>query len=364
MSTTTHPSTTATTVSSTPAAGDPPAAPALPEVAAQLLGLAAGYVGARTVQLGLRAGIVEALAAEDGGLSPDELARTAGIDPLYAGVWCRSAVAAGVAERHGERVTLGPHVATLLLDGQHPAHNGALFRVLEQPELFDTFGERLETGERTWWDRCGHDFVAGVAATGTPFYVRLVPDGLERIEGLTERLRSGARVLDTACGSGAGVVWLAEHYPEVEVVGVDGDVFSLERAAERVAGAGLGDRVELVHSPLEAMELDGRFDLVVNNISMHECRDIDEVTRRVRALLRPGGWFVISDFPFPDSDAGLRTVPGRIMSGIQFFEAQIDDQLVPVSAYLDLLARHGFTEVGTATLAPVHALTFGRTPGA
>jgi len=70
---------------------------------------------------------------------------------------------------------------------------------------------------------------------------------------------------------------------------------------------------------------------------MHECPDIDRVTQNVQAALEPGGWFVISDLPFPDTDQGLRNVPGRIMSGIQFFEAQIDDQLLPRTYYDDLL---------------------------
>ncbi len=95
---------------------------------------------------------------------------------------------------------------------------------------------------------------------------------------------------------------------------------------------------------------------------MHECRDIDQVAANVKTALEPGGWFVISDFPFPDSVEGLRSIPGRILSGIQFFEAQIDDQLLPRAAYDELLARHGFTDVDSVILTPLHALTFGRRP--
>jgi hypothetical protein len=87
------------------------------------------------------------------------------------------------------------------------------------------------------------------------------------------------------------------------------------------------------------------------------------VADNVMAALEPGGWFVISDFPFPDTDETLRSVPGRIMSGIQFFEAQIDDQLLPRAAYDDLLARHGFVDIGWFQLSPVHAVTYGRRPG-
>ena len=74
----------------------------------------------------------------------------------------------------------------------------------------------------------------------------------------------------------------------------------------------------------------------------------------------PGGWFVISDFPFPDTDEGLRTAPGRIMSAIQFFEAQIDDQLLPRAAYDELLARHGFNDLAGRAITPMHAITWGR----
>ena len=102
------------------------------------------------------------------------------------------------------------------------------------------------------------------------------------------------------------------------------------------------------------------FDLVISNISMHECRDLNLVTRNIRRALRPDGYFAISDFPFPDTDDGLRTVAGRIMSGIQFFEARIDDQLLPPSAYVDLLERHEFRNIGTIELAPIHAVVHGQ----
>ena len=93
---------------------------------------------------------------------------------------------------------------------------------------------------------------------------------------------------------------------------------------------------------------------------MHESRDIDRVAVNVAAALESGGWFVISDFPFPDSEDTLRSPAGRVMCGIQFFEAQIDDQLLPRAAHVDLLTRHGFTDIGTAALTPMHALTWGR----
>jgi SAM-dependent methyltransferase len=329
--------------------------------AGAMLGLVAGYAGVRTVEMGLAHGLVAELDARPGATA-DELADRLGLDDLYTAVWCRSAFAAGVLDRDGAGYRLAPHLGTLLLDTGHPAYVGGIFPLVQQREMFGRFGEVLASGDRLWWDETSHEWIARVSGTGRPFYTRLVPGGLAQVPGLAEQLEAGARVVDHACGAGAGLVQLARAYPRCELVGVDGDAHSIERTRALLEAEGLSDRVELVVSPLEDFTLDRPADVVVNNISMHECRDIDGVTERVREALVPGGWFVVSDFPFPDTDDGLRSVPGRVMSAIQFFEAQIDDQLLPRAAYDALLERHGFTDLGHAAITPMHALTWGRAP--
>ncbi len=336
--------------------------PTLQEQAPALLSHAAGYASHRTISIGLRHGLLEALADAAEGLTPEELADDIDLDPFYVAVWCRSALGAGVCTRTDDRYRLAPHIDTLLLDPGSPAYIGGIFPVFEQHEMFDRFASVLDSGERLWWDQCSADWIAGVAGTGAPFYTRLVPGGLRQVPGLLDRLEAGSRIVDTACGAGSGLVRLAEHFPDCEIVGVDGDGHSIDLAEKRVNEAGISDRVTFQASPLEEMAIEPPATLVINNISMHECRDIDRVTENVLAALEPDGWFVISDFPFPEDDEGLRSVPGRIMSGIQFFEAQIDDQLLPRSAYDDLLTRHGFTDLGAHQLTPVHALTWGRRP--
>jgi SAM-dependent methyltransferase len=118
--------------------------------------------------------------------------------------------------------------------------------------------------------------------------------------------------------------------------------------------------VSLVHSPLEDISDREQYDLVLINISMHGCRDKDRVAQNVYQALRPGGRFVISDFPFPASTGETRTVPARLMCGIQFFEALMDAQLLPTQAFVALLDHHGFRDVGYLDLTSVHALTYGR----
>lgn len=335
--------------------------PTLPEQAPVLLSQIAGYVGHRTIAIGLRRGLIRGL-AERPGIGADVLADALDLDQFYVSVWCRSALAAGVLDRSGDGYELAAHMETLLLDTASPAYVGGVFLVCEAPEMFGLFEANLATGQRMWWDDTSPEWIAGVAGTGTPFYTRLVPGGLAQVPGLAERLTAGALVVDTACGSGIGVARLAATYPACTVVGVDGDQHSIDAARARIAEAGVADRVRLVCSALEDLTLDEPATVVINNISMHECRDIDRVTENVKAALAPGGWFVISDFPFPATDDGLRSVPGRVMCGIQFFEAQIDDQLLPRASYDELLSRHGFADLGSAQLTPMHAITYGRRP--
>ncbi len=334
--------------------------PTIQEQAPRLLSHAAGYASHRTIGMGLRTGLIDALAQTRHGRTPDELAESLDLDPYYLDVWCRSALGAGVCQRDGDRYRLAPHMDTLLLDRTSPAYIGGVFLVFEQHELFDRFEQVFGSGERLWWDETSPEWIAGVAGTGAPFYTRLIPGGLAEVPGLEDRLAVGGRIVDTACGAGNGLIRLADHYPDCELVGVDGDAYSIDLAEKRLSEAGVSDRVTLQVSALEDLRLDEPATLIINNISMHECRDTERATGRVHDALAPGGWFIISDFPYPDTDDGLASVPGRIMTGIQFFEAQIDDQLLPRSAYDELLTRHGFTDLGSVELTPVHALTWGR----
>jgi SAM-dependent methyltransferase len=346
--------------------------------AGKVLGHVAGYIATRTLHIGITRGFFAAIAEHSDGIDVDSLASQLGYDAFYTEVWLRSAVASEYLEVAGDPVEryspearrfercpdrkfhLAEHMQTLLLDQDFPAYVGALPTILAQREVFDLFAENLESGERLWWNECSPEAIGAVSNTGWSFYVRLIPGGLDQVPGVSEILTGAPRIAELCCGVGKGTERLATMYPNCSIVSVDGDAYSLEQAKARLDGAGLSSRVELVHSYLEEMQLEPGFDLVFINISMHECRDIDKVAENVKACLRPGGIFVVSDFPFPNSVEAQRTIPGRIMSGIQFFEALIEDQLMPTPVFTDLLAKHGFSDVGSFDVSPVHAISYGR----
>ena len=330
------------------------------EQAGVLLGNAAGYIATRTIRIGLDRGLFE-LIGETGPISSADLAEAGGLDKMYSEVWCRSAFAAGVLEGHQkDAYTLAPHIEVLLLDQSSPAYVGGLFKVLTEPEVFDIFTENFESGERIWWDQTSPAWIAAVGETGGAFNTRFIPGGISQVPGAADRLATGTKALELACGTGVGLVRLGTEYPNLDLVGLDGDAHSLRSAGSRIDDAGMVGRVHLIHSGMEDLDAEEEFDAITINVSMHECRDIEKVTEAVHRALKPGGYFLNSDFPFPETGDGVKTVPGRIMSGIQFFEALIDDQLLSVNYYLELYDRHGFAEKGVVEVTPLHAITWAR----
>jgi cyclopropane-fatty-acyl-phospholipid synthase len=102
-------------------------------------------------------------------------------------------------------------------------------------------------------------------------------------------LQPGMRVLDVGCGWGSFAIHAARHHG-VEVTGITLSPSQAERARERVAEAGLGDKVEIRVQDYRQLP-SASFDAIASiGMAEHvgESR-IDLYARSLFALLRPGG---------------------------------------------------------------------------
>jgi trans-aconitate 2-methyltransferase len=103
-------------------------------------------------------------------------------------------------------------------------------------------------------------------------------------------LQGEETVLDAGCGSGRVTRLLAERLPHGRVIGVDGSESMVAEARRSLAD--LGDRVEVVHADLLALELSEPVDAVFSNATFHWVPDHELLFRRLRAALKPGGALV------------------------------------------------------------------------
>ena len=113
----------------------------------------------------------------------------------------------------------------------------------------------------------------------------------KKIDHILRKLRiaSGHTLLDIGCGWGALVMRAAQQY-DVQCVGVTLSRNQFELARERVAKAGLGERIDIRLQ--DYRDVTGSFDRVTS-VGMFEHVGLNNLVpyfRRMHDLLKPGGW--------------------------------------------------------------------------
>ncbi|MCK2041704.1 methyltransferase domain-containing protein [Chromohalobacter sp. TMW 2.2308] len=140
---------------------------------------------------------------------------------------------------------------------------------------------------RDWRTRVAHAF-----SRAAPHYARRATAQHAMGKRLLERLPDHARdVLDLGCGPGDLTAALATHYDAAcTVSGLDLAPGMLAEARRRHPGAIrwlCGDAADL---PLPSASLD----LVVSNLAIQWCPDLDAVLAEIRRVSRPGGRVLIN----------------------------------------------------------------------
>jgi len=332
----------------------------LSEQVPKILGPLSGTATVWALELGLRLGVFEHLAGNPQGATAEEVAASLGLDLQYAHVVLRAAYAAEVLDRRGDGYLLADHMAVLLLDSDAPGYlGGAIKTFVALRESYLDLRHHARSGKREWWSDFDAEWIDAVGENGQTYYRRLLNVVVPELPAVGGALERGARYLDLACGVCRGPAKVVDAFPNTNVTAVDGDAYTLELAEREMKERGIRDRFRFVESMLEDLDIEGGHDLAVINISLHEARDIDRAVERAYAALEPGGTFLVSEFPFPEREEDCRTVPGRLMCGVQFFEAHIGCQLLPTARFVEHLERAGFRDVGIVEVTPMQVVVHG-----
>ena len=108
------------------------------------------------------------------------------------------------------------------------------------------------------------------------------------------------RVLDVASGTAAVAIELARAERGRTVTGVDQSPEMLTAGRERVANAGLSDRIELQESRAEELPFaDGEFDALTFTYLLRYVDDVPSTLGELARVVRPGGTVAMLEFGLP-----------------------------------------------------------------
>lgn len=339
---------------------DKPTPEQIKEAAGKIINYMGGYIATWTIDIGIRTKLFETITNYPDGITSAELADKTRLDPLYVDVWCRNAYGADLLDAKDGRYTFSPVMVEILLNRNHPAYMSGTAQVfVGLRDTFESLREWIKNGDRIWWDTAPREFVDAVAESSRAFYSRLLSfaEGNPDIHNILTR---DGTLLEVGVGYGAGLIRFAEKYPNAKFIGTDGDEHSLEQAKDIFSKSNMTNSVRFVKSTFEDYGESEVADVALINISLHEARDKKRAVESMYRALKTGGIIIISEFPYPDIQDNLRTPPSRVMSGVQYFEAMINDQLLPTKEFVSLLNNAGFNDIKTVDITPVHVVILGR----
>lgn len=312
----------------------------------KLFGCMLGYQATWVIDVGLKAGLLAAIAeaqpVDERALS----ARLGGLDERYLGVWCRAAYAFELLEWDDvDGYTLAPHIRELLLDSSDPQFlGGRLQFAAALHEDFRAFPKYLREGGT--WPRSEHDpfLLKTLESMTKPDAVMICESVLPQVPALLLRLEEhGGHILDVGAGAGFAVLQYASRFPKAHVVGLEFDGAQVQLARQAVEAQ---PRIEIRQGDANKMQERDVYDLVTMNVALHETGGVAEwrnVLARVHAALKPGGTLVVSEMPYPDSITAYREqLVYKALTGVQFHEMLVGCGAITQNTLRHLLVEAGF----------------------
>jgi SAM-dependent methyltransferase len=282
----------------------------------QAVGELGATVGAALVVIGDKLGLYKAL-AKAGPLTSAQLAESTGTAERYVREWANAQAAGGYLtyDPAARAYAIPPEQAAVLADDSSPFFMAGAFQaftslVRDEPKIREAF----KSGAGVGWHEHHHDLFEGTERFfRTGYATHLVSEWIPALEGVEDKLRSGARVADVGCGLGASTIIMAKAFPASQFVGFDYHKESIEAARERARDAGVSDRVRFEVAP--ASGLTGTYDLVCMFDCLHDMGDPVGAARQVLAALeKDGTWMIVEPFAGDAIEDNLNPV-GRVYYG-------------------------------------------------
>src|ERR1022692_185944 len=255
-------------------------------------------VAAGNVVIGHRLGLYQALAA--GQARAEELAARTETSARYIVEWLFGQAAGGYVEYDPSTGTysMTEEQAFALANPDGGVYvPGAFVFALGALKAEQRITEAFRTGAGMGWHEHDEDVFLGCEQFFRPGYMaNLVPSWIPALDGVEDKLRTGARVADIGCGLGASTILLAREYPNSAFAGSDYHDRSIEIARKHAGEARVADRVSFEVATAAAFSGTG-YDLAATFDCLHDMGPPLPPPRHVRQSLAPDGtWLIVEPY--------------------------------------------------------------------
>ncbi|MDQ3693967.1 MAG: methyltransferase domain-containing protein [Chloroflexota bacterium] len=237
--------------------------------------------------------------AEAGPVTSAEFAERAGINERYAREWLAAMACHGyiVYDDGAARFSLPPEHAYCLVDRDSSFYLASMFGM--EPTSWsniDLLTDAFRHGGGVPQSRFGSEFWCGFERFTRPgFRNNLVQDWIPAMPEVDAKLRAGGAVADVGCGNGQALLFLAEGYPNAQLIGLDNYAPAIEAANANAREAGLADRVRYEVCDV-TREIPGTYDLITSFDVVHDLPHPRPAMGQIKRALTSGGTYFVLEF--------------------------------------------------------------------
>ena len=316
---------------------------------AKIRGFERGFMAIHLLNLGRELGFFEVLHEATNGITVSDMASKLGVHEPYLKIWCQTAY----------------HFEVLDCDDQG--------RFKFQPFLDEILGDK--TSFKNYLGNISLDIFVGQGMKDAPDYFRsgdqmeiyqspeisqMAYQGSKNIylvylfmifpknETLDQLFKSGIRFMDIGCGDGGLIVQLAQNFQNSLFAGVNPDPFGIEEAQKKIDQANLSDRVSVQNIRGENLTAENEFDVVNMTLTLHEIIPPTlrpDVLKAAFRALKPGGYLLILDFPYPSNLKEFRDPHYEAGIFDQFYESVMGTVHLSTDQQTELLSQIGFKDI-------------------
>lgn len=248
------------------------------------------------LSIGHQTGLLDTMA----GLPPStsaQIADAAGLDERYVREWLGGMTTGRVVEYDADTATysLPAHRAGVLTRAAGPQNLAVVAQFLPllgevEQKIIGCFraGGGLPYSEFPRF----HQLMA--EESGAMYDASLVDVVLPLVDGLVERLRTGADVADFGCGSGHAVNVMAQAFPASRFTGIDFSEQAIATGIREAADRGLTNATFESHD-LSELDKPEAYDVITVFDAIHDQARPARVLENIYRALRPGGVLLMAD---------------------------------------------------------------------